>query len=242
MSSRFAEALAADPRPIDVALAREQHLAYCKALVASGLEVHELSASDEHPDCCFIEDTAVVVEGRALIARLGAESRRGEVIGVGAAMLALGFYVDGMEEPATLDGGDCMRLGKTIYVGRSARTNAAGIAKLAAFFHEFVIDVIDLPAHVLHLKCVVSPLGTDRVLLAEGTLDPSRFPHPVMIPEAETYAANCVAANGHAVVAAGFPRTLDTVSRAGFVVHPVATSEVRKADGSLTCQSILLDA
>jgi dimethylargininase len=239
VSPRFAEALSANPQAID--LAREQHLAYCNALVACGLEVHELSGSDEHPDCCFVEDTVVIAEGRALIARMGAASRRGEVIAVGAAMQALGFYVDGMEEPATLDGGDCMRMGKTIYVGRSARTNNAGIAKLAAVFSDFEIQVIDLPVSVLHLKCVVSPLG-DRVVLAEGKLDPARFPNPVLIPEAESYAANCVAVNGHAVVAAGFPRTLDAIAKAGFKVHPVATSEVRKADGSLTCQSILLDA
>lgn len=241
VSDRFVDAISAPPQPIDLALAREQHLAYGRALVACGLEVHELSGSDEYPDCCFIEDTAVIVDGRALITRPGAYARRGETVAVKAALRALGFYVDEMEAPATLDGGDCMRVGKTMYVGRSARTNENGIVKLGLVFPELAVEVIDLPANVLHLKCVVSPLGGDRVLLAEGSIDPARFANPVLIPADETYAANCVAVRGHAVVAAGFPRTLDALAKAGLKVHPVATSEVRKADGSLTCQSLLLD-
>ena len=127
-----------------------------------------------------------------------------------------------------------------IYVGKSARTNADGITSLAAAFPDFEIIALDLPPHVLHLKCVVSPLDHERVLLADGSLDAAAFPHVVTVPAAEAYAANCVAIEGHAIIADGFPRTRDAVERAGLVIHAVPTTEVRKADGSLTCQSILI--
>ncbi|MBA2538558.1 MAG: dimethylargininase [Deltaproteobacteria bacterium] len=239
----FANALCANPppEPIYLGAARAQHTLYCTALLECGVKLIRVPADEDHPDCCFVEDTAVVVGNRALITRPGAPTRRGEVRAIAIALEHSGLDVLQMTEPATLDGGDCMRVGKTIFVGKSARTNAAAIARLAEVFPELWIVPIDLPPHVLHLKCVVSPLGGDRVLLADGTLDPKRFSHPVIIPAEETYAANCVSVGDHAIVADGFPRTLEAIRKAGLSPHPVPTSEVRKADGSLTCQSILLD-
>lgn len=240
VSPRFADALSANPQPIDVALARAQHAAYCDALIACGATVVRVAADARYPDCCFLEDTAVVAGDRALITRPGALSRRGEVIAIAEQLRELGYETIEMTGEATLDGGDCMRVGKRIYVGRSARTNEAGIAALAAAFPDHQVSVIALPAHVLHLKCVVSPLDDQRVLLASGSLDPTLFPRTVIIPTEETYAANCVAIAGHAILADGFPEARAALERAGVIVHAVPTSEVRKADGSLTCQSILL--
>lgn len=238
----FANALAAvrpDP-PIDVALARTQHAAYCAALAAAGAEVVVLAADEACPDCVFVEDTAVIAGDVALIARPGAASRRAEVEPVAVALAATHRLVR-MTAPATLDGGDCMRVGDTIYVGRSARTNAEGIAQLAAAFPTFRVVALDLPANVLHLKCVCSPLGADRILLADETIDPARFAVPaVRIPFAELYAANAVAIGADVIVAQGFPRTRDALAHAGFRVHAVPVSEVRKADGSLTCQSLIV--
>ena len=104
------------------------------------------------------------------------------------------------------------------------------------------VVAVDLPAGVLHLKCVCAPLGDDRVLLAEGTIPAEVFAGaaPVWVPAEEAYAANAVAVGGGVIVSAGFPRTHAVLERAGFAVHPVPTSEVRKADGSLTCLSILV--
>ena len=240
LSPRFADALAANPQPIDVALAQQQHAAYRAALEACGVTVIRVAGDDRYPDCCFVEDTAVVAGGRALITRPGAPSRRGETEAIEHALHELGLDIAQMFEPATLDGGDCLRLGSRIYVGKSARTNADGIASLAAAFPDFEVIALDLPAQVLHLKCVVSPLDHERVLLAEGSLAPAVFPHVVTVPAAETYAANCVAIEGHAIIADGFPRTREAIERAGLIALPVPTSEVRKADGSLTCQSILI--
>jgi dimethylargininase len=235
----FADALCASApaQPIDVALARAQHAAYCDALAACGVAVEQLPADDGCPDCVFVEDTAVVVDQRALITRPGAPSRRGETAVVDA---ALGPHLElvRMTDPGTLDGGDVMRVGKTLYVGRSARTNADGVRQLVNAFPSQHVEVLDLPPGVLHLKCICSPLGGDAVLLVEGTV---QLPHRdvVHVAPAEAYAANAVAIHGHVVVADGFPRTHDALAARGLVLHPVPVSEVRKADGSLTCQSIV---
>lgn len=239
--SSFSQALCAAPpeQPIDLARARAQHAAYCAALAACGAAVEALAGDEACPDSCFVEDTAVVVGGRALITRPGAPSRRAETPAVATA-LARWLEVVQMIEPATLDGGDCMRVGDTLYVGRSARSNALGIAQLSALGLRVV--PIDLPPGVLHLKCVCSPLGDDRILLAEQSIPRDVFRAAVVsVPAPETYAANAVAIGRHAIIADGYPRTHEALAAAGFTVHPVPTSEVRKADGSLTCQSIVFD-
>jgi dimethylargininase len=241
----FVKALAreAPEAPIDVDLARRQHVAYGAALQAMGATVTVVDADEACPDCVFVEDTAVVAAGLALITIPGAPSRRTETPAIATA-LAGHVEIRQMEAPATLDGGDVMRVGSTIYVGRSARTNEAGIASLAAAFTPRGLRVValDLPPDVLHLKCVCTPLGDDRIVLAEGSLSPALFgdTHCLIVPAAETYAANVVAIRDHVMVAAEYPRTLDVLVGAGFHVHPVPTTEVRKADGSLTCQSIVI--
>ncbi len=225
--------------PIDVALARVQHHAYVAALESAGAMVTVLDADGACPDCVFVEDTAVVSNGVALITRPGAPSRRAETEPIAE---ALSLHLDDvrMVAPATLDGGECMRVGKTMYVGLSARTNREGIAQLEAVFGARVV-VVDLPAGVLHLKCVCSPLAEDRVLLAERTLPAETFSgvELVMVPREEAYAANAVAVGTHVIVAAGYLRTASALARAGFEVTTVPASEVQKADGSLTCQSIV---
>ncbi len=238
----FASALSAVPPdpPIDVALARRQHAAYGAALAACGVAVETLDADEACPDGCFVEDTAVVVGDRALITRPGAPSRRAETPAV-AAVLGGWLELVHMTAPATLDGGDCLRLGETIYVGRSARSNTEGIAQLARLGLRVV--PVDLPAGVLHLKCVCTPLGPDRILLAEGSIPAATFAASVVwVPAVEIYAANAVAIGEHVLVAEGYPRTRDALAAAGLTVHVVPVSEVRKADGSLTCQSIVVGA
>ena len=144
----FVDALAAVPPdpPIDVGRARVQHAAYRAALAACGVEVVLLDADEAYPDGCFVEDTAVVAGGLALITRPGARSRQGEGAAIAAA-LAPHVELARMAAPATLDGGDCLRLGRTIYVGRSARTNADGVARAAEVFgpRGFRIVAVDLP-------------------------------------------------------------------------------------------------
>lgn len=224
--------------PINVPLARTQHAAYCAALADAGLAVETLAGDEAFPDSCFVEDTAVVVGDRALVTRPGASSRRGETAAIAVALRRWCDVIE-MTEPATLDGGDCLRLGDTLYVGRSARTNARGIAQLAMLGLRVV--EVDLPAGILHLKCVCSRLDDGRVLLAEGSLPADTFDAAVVwVPADETYAANAVAIGAHVLAAEGYPRTHEALAAAGFTVHAIPCSEVRKADGSLTCQSLLL--
>jgi dimethylargininase len=243
--SSFANALSATPPdpPIDVALARAQHAAYVRALEACGLAVTVLPADEACPDCVFVEDTAVVLGGGALITRPGAPSRRAETLAIAAALDAF-VDVAHMTEPATLDGGDVMHVGGYVFVGRSARTNEAGIQQLTDAVKPWGLDVvpIDLPPGVLHLKCVVTRLGGNRILLAMDTIPAAAFGNVVVawVPPDEAYAANCVAIDDHVILAEGFPKTERELVRLGFTVHEVPYSEVRKADGSLTCQSILL--
>jgi len=238
----FADALAAarpEP-PIDPQLARVQHAAYRAALEACGASVENLRADEGCPDCVFIEDNAVVFEGVALIALSGARSRRAETPAVEQALRRLGHEIVRMTGPGTLDGGDCLRVDRTIYVGRSARTNDDGIAQLGRALSGLRIVPVDLPARILHLKCVCSPLGMDRIALAEDSIPAAAFNASILwIPAAERYASNLVAIGRNAVVADGYPRTHEALAAAGFTLHPVPVSEVRKADGSLTCQSIL---
>jgi dimethylargininase len=240
----FANALCAVPPdpPIDVARAREQHAEYRGALESYGLDVRTIVADETTPDCCFVEDTTVVAGGVALVTRPGAVERRAET-GPVAKVLADYAELAHMEAPATLDGGDCMRVGTTIFVGKSLRTNEAGIARLAEVFapHGFTIVPVALPPNVLHLKCICAPLGADRITLVESApRDSFAGVEVVRIPEAESYAANVLAIGDRVLVAQGFPRTAELLTSAGYRVVTLDTSEFRKADGALTCLSVLL--
>jgi len=237
----FTRALSAVPPdpPIDSKLAGSQHAAYRAALEACGAAVTVLAADERCPDCSFVEDVAVVHGGVALISRSAAPSRKLEHEPVAAA-LAQTHRLMHMQEGETLDGGDCLRLGLTMYVGRSSRTNEGGIACLRKAFPELRIVPVELPAGVLHLKCVASRLDDERVAVARGFAIERTFDAEVVpIPAEEQYAANVVAIGQKVIVAEGYPRAQEALARAGFMLHPVPVSEARKADGSLTCQSIL---
>lgn len=235
----FAKALCATPAdvPIDVVTARAQHAVYRQLIASLGVDVKVLPAEHALPDSCFVEDTAVVVDKVALITRPGASSRQAEPQGVADALSKLERIY--MQEPATLDGGDVMRLGKRLYVGKSARTNAAGIAELQRVFNN--VTVIDMPRGILHLKCVCAPLGDDRITLADDTIPVRDFGSVdiVRVPAEEAYAANVLAIGSSVLVPSGFPRTRDALAAAGYSPLELHTSEFRKADGALTCLSII---
>jgi dimethylargininase len=247
ISPSFADALAAapPPEPIDVVAAHIQHASYQAALVTLGLSLVTIPPDPAYPDCCFVEDTAIVAGGTVLLTRSGAPSRRGEAVLASFADLG---DLHRTEAPATLDGGDCMRLGKTIYVGLSERTNQAGADRVREVFGPlgFRVVAVPLPPSILHLKCVCSPLAEDRMLLADGSLPAALFTEGgarvgiVRVPDSERYAANALAHDGGVIVSAGHPQTAAALEAAGFRVLPLQTTEFRKADGSLTCLSILV--
>jgi dimethylargininase len=243
VSASFDRALASvvpDP-PLDVSRARAQHAAYVAALRAAGAEVVVLPAADDLPDACFVEDCAVVAGGVALIPRLGAAARRDEPPAVRAA-LAARIPVRDMVAPGTLDGGDCLLLGRRLYVGRSARTNAAGAARARAVFGEVGVEVIEVDVRDwLHLKTACSPLTDDTVLVAEGALPAGTFGAARVITVPEPAAANVVVVGRHALVPAGLDSAARAVAAVGLAPIAVDNSELRKADSALTCLSILLE-
>ncbi len=246
ISDTFARALVshAPTTPIDVARARRQHAAYVAALGGCGVEVTVLPPLHAFPDACFVEDCAVVAGGVAIVTRIGAPSRSGEEPSVGDC-LARWLRVETMRPPATADGGDCLRAGSALFVGRSLRTNAAGVAALAASLEPRGVRVVEAPvAGAIHLKCVCAPLDDERILAVEGALPRASFDgfRVIDVPAAEAYAANAVSVNGTVLMAAGFPETARILAAEGLRVVALDTSEFRKADGALTCLSILVDA
>lgn len=243
--SSFARAVVQHPttEPIDVDAARAEHVAYRAALQELGFRLLDVAADDRFPDCCFVEDAALVHEGRALLTRSGAPSRRGEGEGIRDVLAGLA-QVETMEAPATLDGGDCLRVGPRLYVGQGARTNAAGLARAREVFGPVGLEVIGVPVgELLHLKCVCSSPRPDLVLLAAGTIAPDTFAgvERIVVPAAETHAANCVALGGAVLIPADCPVTARALQAAGFRVLTIDNTQIRRADGALTCLSIRIE-
>src|SRR4051812_9752579 len=160
-SSRMAEGIVTfgEREPVDAELAARQHASYVEALTRAGWPVHEVASAHDLPDSEFVEDTVVVCGDLAVLARPGAPERRAEVAGTEEAVRTLGLEVARIEEPATLDGGDVLTVGRTLYVGRGGRTNQEGIRRLADLVASRGYDVVTVPLRdVLHLKSAITAL------------------------------------------------------------------------------------
>ncbi len=230
--------------PIDLDLALAQHAAYGALLRSLGLEVVELPADPALPDCCFVEDVAVVLDEVALLTMPGAPSRRPEIPAVEAA-LARYRPLERTALPATLEGGDVLRVGRTLFVGRSARTNEGGIARLAAVAEPLGYRVVPVTVTgCLHLKSAVTALDDERLLANPRWLDLSPFQGKGIVPvdPDEPGAANVLRVGGLVIAHPGFPRTLDRIAGLGYAVSPLDVSEFVKAEAALTCKSLLFRA
>lgn len=236
----YARCLRESPVAIDVARAREQHAAYLAALRDAGVELLELPADEAHPDCCFVEDTAVLVDGAALITHPGAPSRRGECAAVAAA-LAPHLRLTTMSTDAILDGGDVLRTGDTLHVGRSSRTDAAGVAALTAFAapHGLTVRAVPLAAG-LHLKSVVTLADPRTLVLQAGALDPAAFPGLDVIEVPEPVGANVLALGRRVLVSTAAPITAARLAARGLEVVRLDIEEFNKGDGAFTCLSLRL--
>lgn len=230
---------------IDVGRARAQHAAYRAALQRLGHRVVALPADEALPDCCFVEDVAIIVGDRALLTRPGAASRRGEVAAVADALAGWpGLELHVTPEGARLDGGDVLRVGDVLFVGQSRRTDAGGADALRRAFAPLGLSVVPVPVPegVLHLKCHASSPVDGLVVVAEGATVAPYLPagvRRVTVPQAEAYAANTVGAGDVLIVAAGFPETAARLRAEGFTLEVLDVSEFALADGSLTCLSLL---
>lgn len=228
-------------QPIDFGRAVGQHDAYCDALSHLGLRVVRLPADPACPDCCFIEDTAVVLDELAVVAAPTPVSRRPEVAVVASALASFRELAR-LPEGAHLEGGDVLRLGRVLYVGLSSRTNQAGIVGLAHAIEPFGYRVVPVPVSgCLHLKTAVSAIGDEAVLANPDWIDMEVFADVAVLPvhAQEPFAANVLRARGVLIADAGHPRTLDLLDRYGFAVQPLDMSEFAKAEAGVTCKSIL---
>ncbi len=229
--------------PIDFALARRQHAAYCRALEALGCNVIELPALDDFADSVFVEDVALVFDEVAIATRPGAESRRGEGDAVHEVLGSLRLLLR-IDAPGTLDGGDVLCIGKCVFVGISARSNEAGRAQLRELLapHGYTVEGV-ATRECLHLKSAVTQVNDDTLLVNHAWLaDASPFADYQMIevdPD-EEHAANAVRIGDAILYPDCFPKTLARLHAAGINVTTVDVSELQKAEGAVTCCSLLL--
>ncbi|MEU7577189.1 dimethylargininase [Streptomyces sp. NPDC041068] len=242
-SPRVAEGLVThlERTPVDTGLAVRQWETYVAALSAHGWETHEVEPADNYPDSVFVEDAVVVFRNVALIARSGAASRRGEAPGVEEAVVRLGCSVNRVREPGTLDGGDVLKVGDTIYVGRGGRTNADGVRQLRAAFEPLGAQVVAVPvAKVLHLKSAVTALPDGTVIGYEPLVDgPSLFPRFLPVPE-EAGAHVVLLGGAKLLIAASAPKSAELFGDLGFEPVPVDIGEFEKLEGCVTCLSVRL--
>jgi dimethylargininase len=228
--------------PIDAARAALEHQSYEQCLVTLGCTIQRLPPLPDSPDSVFVEDTAVVLPELAIITRPGAESRRSEIDSVAEALRGyrpLAF----IQAPGTIDGGDVLVIGSTIYVGESGRSNASGHQQLAMLTATYGYEVRSVKlTGCLHLKSAASRVGENIVLVNPDWVDASIFAdvRTIDIDPSEPFAANAVWIDSHVIHPAGFDATRKRLEREGVTVHQVDTTELQKAEGGVTCCSILL--
>ncbi len=243
-SDAFAQAISSGGAALDPERARAQHAAY-RAALADLVEVVVLPADQELPDACFVDDCAVVLGGQALLTRPGAPSRAAEPERLADVLAGLVDELHRMTAPATLDGGDVMRLGRTLVAGRSERTGQAGIAQLTRFAEAAGgrVEVAAVPPGTLHLQSAVTALADDAVVGAAELLEQPALrgvTTKVVVPPEEAAAGNVLAVGTTVILPAGCPRTAAAVAALGFEVREVDLGEFHKADGGATCLSLLI--
>lgn len=237
-----------DRVPVDPALAQTQWEGYVAAFADRGWDVVELDPAPEHPDGVFVEDTLVVVERLAVLTSPGAESRRGEVSSTAAGLDRLAesgvaLEVARIEPPGTLDGGDVLKVGDVLYVGRGARTNEEGIRQLATLVEPYGRRVVTVPvAKVLHLKSGVTALPDKTVVGYEPLVDdPRAFSSFLGVPE-EHGTAVVDLGGGAVLMSADAPRTAELYGSRGLEVVTVPITEFERLEGCVTCLSVRIRA
>lgn len=230
-------------QPIDIGLAKAQHDAYVQCLAQLGCDIVHLPPLPDMADAVFVEDTAVVLDEVAVMTRPGAASRRPEVDSVAAVLKAYRetCYI---EAPATIDGGDVLVIGRRVFVGRSRRSSGPAVEQLRSVLRDFGYSVEPVAMDgCLHLKSAVTAVGQGAVLINRSWVDaePFRGLELIDVAAGEPMGANALVVGAALVYAAQFPRTLERLQRAGIEVHVVAMTELAKAEGAVTCCSILLN-
>jgi dimethylargininase len=240
-SPRLAEGVVEhiDRVPVDVDRALHQWERYVATLKGAGWRTVEVPASTDHPDSVFVEDTVVMVRNVAVVARAGHPSRRGEETATERVLTDLGCSVNRIREPGTLDGGDVLKIGDTVYVGRGGRTNADGVRQLRAVVEPLGCTVVPVPVtRVLHLKTAVTALPDGTVIGHEPLMDEPRvFERFLPVPE-EHGTAVVLLGEGRLLMSASAPRTAELLADLGWTPVPVEIDEFEKLEGCVTCLSV----
>lgn len=228
--------------PIDVATAARQHDDYRALLSALGCAVVELPTAPGLADSVFIEDTALVLDELAVLCRPGADSRRAEVEGVAEALRSYRRLAM-IEAPGTVDGGDLLHVGDVIFAGLSTRSNQAGIDQLAAIVAAYGITVVGVATEsCLHLKSAVSQCAPGTLLINPRWIDREIFAayELIAVDSEEPHAANALLLDERVIYPTSFPRTLEKLLAHGVDVHTVDVGELQKAEGAVTCCSLII--
>ncbi len=232
-------------RPIDFHLLVKQHEYYCHTLSTLGIQVSFLEALNFAPDGVFVEDGAIVLNEIAVICRPGTPSRLIEVPSIANILLSKRKVIGTIASPGTLDGGDVLMIGRRLYVGRSARTNDSGITQLQNLvlpcdYQVIAVDIQDC----LHLKSGITFLGNGFVLANPKWIDMEKFKEFEVIninPE-EHFAANALLIDDKLIYGQEYPKTTKLIENAGFKLIQVPNFEFAKAEGGLTCRSLIFES
>jgi len=227
---------------IDTNLASHQHHQYQSVLSSLGCNVVTVPTESELSDSVFIEDTALVLDEIAVMCRPGATSRRAEVAGV-RDILQRHRTLASIEPPGTLDGGDLLHVGKHIYAGLSTRSNKSGIAQLRNIvaIYDYSVKTVET-TKCLHLKSAVSEVAPGLLLINPDWVDRSAFRdfELIDVDVGEPHAANALRVGTSVIYPSSFPRTMEKLAQRGIDVMPVDVSELQKAEGAVTCCSLIL--
>jgi dimethylargininase len=228
-----------DRETVDAELADKQWDAYVAALSEAGWQTVEVASADKLADSVFVEDTAIVFGDTAVISLPGADERRAETPGTEAALRAQGLKIERIAEPGTLDGGDVLKVGSTVYVGRGGRTNAEGIRQLRALVAPLGYTVVAVPVtKALHLKTAVTALPDGTVIGYEPLVDNvTVFERFLPVPEAHGTAV-VVLSDDTVLMSSAAPLSVALVEDLGYTVVQVDISEFEKLEGCVTCLSI----
>ena len=228
--------------PIDLSTAREQHGEYVRVLKSLGCEVMELPAEPDLPDSVFVEDTAVILPEVVVITRPGADSRKPETESIARAQQPL-KKLTSLRAPAALDGGDVLVLGKKIFVGLSTRSNQEAIDQLNSLLAEYGYSATGVQMHdCLHLKSAVTSVDDHTLLINKNWVELSHFKNfnLIEVDPGEPFAANCLSIDGSIIFPAAFPKTRARLEEAGYKVLTIDVSELAKAEGAVTCCSLII--
>ena len=228
--------------PIDLNVARAQHHAYVNILKELECNVIELPAEPDLPDSVFVEDTAFILPEAAVITRPGADSRKPEINSIIPALAPL-IKLIFVREPATVDGGDVLVLGKRIYAGLSSRSNQAALDQLNEMLCQYGYSVSGVELYdCLHLKSAITRVDDQTLLINRNWVDPSHFADfdLIEVEPSEPHAANCLPIGGAIIFPTAFPKTRAKLEERGYKVVAVDVSELAKAEGAVTCCSLII--